>query len=88
MDQFAGEPLRLKIYISQHCWNCEEALLIAEQAQKLPGIEVQVIDLDQNGAVSPPHIFAVPTYVLNGKVVSLGNPVREAFLTQLQRKKS
>jgi hypothetical protein len=88
MDQSSRPPLRLEIYVGRHCWNCGEALQIAEQARQLQGIEVQVIDLDQKGVAPPPSIFAIPTYVLNGKVVSLGNPAREAFLAQLQREKS
>jgi alkyl hydroperoxide reductase subunit AhpF len=88
MDQFANEPLRLEIYISQHCWNCGEALQIAEQARQIAGIDVQVVDLDQKGTTLPPCIFAVPTYVLNGKIVSLGNPERSAFLARLRGEKN
>ncbi len=87
MNQPTPSSLCLEIYVGQHCWNCEEALQIAEQARQIPGIDVQVIDLDQAGIVPPPRIFAVPTYVINGKIVSLGNPAREAFLDALRREK-
>ncbi len=87
MNQSTPSSLHLEIYVGQHCWNCEEALQIAELARQIPGIDVQVIDLDQPGIVPPPRIFAVPTYVVEGKVVSLGNPAREAFLDSLRRKK-
>jgi hypothetical protein len=32
-----------------------------------------------------PRVVAVPTYLLNGQVVSLGNPERHDFLAQLRR---
>lgn len=88
MNQFGNSPLRLEIYISQHCWNCGEALQIAEQARQIAGSNVRVIDLDQPGYTPPPRIFAVPTYVLNGKIVSLGNPERSAFLARLRGEKN
>lgn len=84
MNQTRQTPHLLEIYIGQHCWNCTEALAIAEQARQIQGIMVQVIDLDQPGSIPPAHIFAVPTYVLNGKVIALGNPERQKFLASLQ----
>jgi len=75
--------MHLDIYVTNHCTNCEEALLIAERAQTIAGLTVTVIHLDQPGQHIPPHVVAVPTYVLDGKVVSLGNPERNAFLSML-----
>lgn len=77
--------MRLEIYIDQHCINCEEALTIAEQAQTIEGIEVVVVDLDQPGQRIPSRVIAVPTYLLDGKIVSLGNPARDAFLARLRQ---
>lgn len=77
--------MRLEIYVGRHCMNCEEALTIAEQAQTIEGIEVVVVDLDQPGQSVPPNVIAVPTYMLDGKVVSLGNPACEPFLAQLRQ---
>jgi hypothetical protein len=37
-------------------------------------VKVEVIDLDRAEVKQPDEIFATPTYVLNGRVVSLGNP--------------
>ncbi len=77
--------MQLEIYVTRYCANCEEALLIAERACGIPGLEVKVIDLETPGQSVPQHVFAVPTYLLNGGVVSLGNPRREEFLTQLRQ---
>ncbi len=76
--------MSLEIYITNQCANCGEALLIAEHARSIAGLEVTVIDLDLPGQSVPPHVVAVPTYVLNGRIVSLGNPEREAFLARLR----
>ena len=76
--------MRLDIYVANHCTNCGEALLMAERARTIAGLQVAVINLDQPAQRIPPHVFAVPTYVLDGKVVSLGNPEREKFLALLR----
>ena len=75
--------MRLDIYVANHCTNCGEALLMAERARTIAGLRVAVINLDQPGQHIPPYVVAVPTYVLDGKVVSLGNPERDKFLSML-----
>jgi hypothetical protein len=37
-------------------------------------VNVEVIDLDAEDGRNPDEVFSVPTYVLNGKIISLGNP--------------
>jgi hypothetical protein len=76
--------MHLDIYVTNHCTNCGEALLMAERARTIAGLRVAVINLDQPAQHIPPHVVAVPTYVLDGKVVSLGNPEREQFLAMLR----
>ena len=76
--------MHLDIYITNVCTNCGEALLLAERARTIAGLKVAVIHLDEPGQSIPPHIVAVPTYMLDGKVVSLGNPEREMFLSMLR----
>jgi len=75
---------QMDIYVTDQCVNCEEALLLAERAWAVAGVKVAVIHLDQPGQRIPPRVAAVPTYLLNGRVVSLGNPEREEFLTTLR----
>ncbi len=77
--------MRLEIYVAQHCLNCDEAVSIAEQVRSIEGIEVEVIDLEQAGQNVPSRVIAVPTYILNGHIISLGNPARETFLAQLRQ---
>jgi len=76
--------MHLEIYITDQCANCQEAVVIAEAARSIAGLEVTVVNLDAPGQRVPPQVFAVPTYVLNGLVVSLGNPERNTFLAGLR----
>ncbi len=46
--------MHLDIYITKQCANCGEALLIAERARSIAGLEVAVIDLEQPGQRVPP----------------------------------
>jgi hypothetical protein len=75
---------RLDVYVSSHCSNCEEARLLAnEAAASYPAVSVRVIDLDRTGSSTPEYVVAAPTYVLNGRVISLGNPYREELFAYL-----
>ncbi len=76
--------MHLDIYITNQCSNCREALVLAEQARNIAGLEVTVVNLDIPGRPVPPQVFATPTYVLNGQVVSLGNPERGTFLAAIR----
>ena len=65
----------LKIYIAEHCPGCIEAQHIAIRiSQDYPDVTVQVIDMSTTEEVIPEDVFATPTYLLNDRVVSLGNP--------------
>ena len=77
-------PPRLEVYVSSECLNCGEAVSLAEEAAaRYPNVMVRVIDLDQVGSPPPDPVVAVPTYVLNGRVVSLGNPDPEDLFARL-----
>jgi hypothetical protein len=75
--------MRLEIYVASHCTNCQEALAIAEAARHIVGLDVKVIDLDRETEETPDSIVAVPTFRLNGRVVSLGNPEPQRFFREL-----
>jgi len=72
----------LEVYVARHCWNCAEAMSLAgEAARRFPPVTVRVIDVE----MSPPPegVAAVPTYVLDGDVISLGNPDAEELFMRL-----
>jgi hypothetical protein len=75
---------RLQVYVSRHCFNCREALRLADAvAARYPGL-VQVIDLDFTPAPLPERVVAVPTYLLDGQVLSFGNPDPEDLFARLR----
>ena len=75
---------RLEVYVSSQCMNCDEAVRLAEEAAaRYPNVVVRVVDLDLVGSPPPEPVVAVPTYLLNGRVVSLGNPYPEELFARL-----
>ncbi len=66
--------VELDVYVEEGCHSCGRAREIAQGVEEeYPQVSVRLIDV----ARSPQRdadVFAVPTFVLNGKIVSLGNP--------------
>jgi len=74
----------LRIYIAQHCLTCGEALRLAEEVRKrFAAINLELIDLDEEGSRNLDDVFSIPTYVLNGRTFSLGNPAPEQLFSRL-----
>ena len=70
----AGRPT-LALYIGESCDSCRAALEVAERAgREFPHIDVRVVDLSVSSEQRPDGVFAVPTFLLDGEVVSLGTP--------------
>jgi hypothetical protein len=77
---------RLVIYISSHCENCSEARRLADlAATRYPTLPVRVVDLDKEHAPPPDYIVAVPTYVMDGRVIALGNPDSEELMAHVRQ---
>jgi Thioredoxin domain len=82
----AGLSGRLQVYVSSECVNCAEAHRLArEVADRFRDVVVEVIDLAADVQIGqiPDVIVAVPTYLLDGRVVSLGNPYPEELFAGL-----
>jgi predicted thioredoxin/glutaredoxin len=78
--------MRLEIYIADHCDNCEEAFRLAELAADVRGVQVRVVNIDAPAdAEIPATVIAVPTYTLDGRVISLGNPYPDELLCLLRQ---
>lgn len=74
---------RLDVYISDDCWSCGETRrLVARMRENFPQVDIVVFDLQ--GDNWPQQVFAVPTYILDGKVISLGNPSEEMLQAKLR----
>lgn len=78
-------PTELDIFIEPNCDNCRRGLEIAADVRRrLPDVEVRVIDITDPGSDPPDRVFAVPTYLIDGRIYSLGNPDLERLLTELE----
>lgn len=74
----------LRIYVGQHCGFCEEAMRLATEVKgRFAGLFVEVIDLDAEGSVNYDNVFSIPTYVFNGRTISLGNPTAEELFASV-----
>ena len=60
------------------CASCERAVGIARNlAAKVPSLSLTVVNLATATTAPPDLVVATPTYVLEDRVVSLGNPRAE-----------
>lgn len=85
VQQQVDKSPRLEVYVSSECLNCGEAVRLAEEvAERYPRVAVRIIDVGElDGNPPPDPIVAVPTYLLDGRVVSLGNPYPEELFARL-----
>ena len=73
------DQAELEIFVEANCSLCQRALSLAEDVDgRYPDLAVRVIDV-REPAGQRDDVFAVPTFVLDGRVVSLGNP-KQSFL--------
>lgn len=80
-----GTRVELKVFVEPHCESCERALRLAgEIGGRFPALAVEVVDLSRRGAERPDYVFAVPTFVLNDRVFSLGNPRRSCLVAAVE----
>lgn len=69
--------------MAAHCPTCAESLALARAvAERFPDVEVSLVDLD-TGGTAPEPVVAVPTYLLDGKVLWLGNPTPDELFARL-----
>lgn len=74
----------LKVYIAQHCPVCREALQVVEGIRRrFLELNIQVVDIEVEDTEPIDRVFSVPTYVLDGQTVSLGNPDKEVLEQRL-----
>ena len=74
---------KLDVYVAEHCWSCHETRkIVSDLRVQFPRVAISLLDIDPQEW--PEQVFAVPTYLLNGRIISLGNPARETLHHQLQ----
>lgn len=69
--------IALDVYVSADCPTCREARKIAGALRvEYPTVQVTVVE-HQDNHDWPEEVIGTPTYLLNGRLVALGNPTRE-----------
>lgn len=75
---------RLTVYVLPECLGCQRAHeIVQEVGRRCPQVEAVVIDLSEVDASRLPTVFSVPTYLLDGRVISLGNPHVDKLMATL-----
>jgi hypothetical protein len=65
----------LQVFVESDCGACRRALHLADQVRaRFPELLVQVVNLSESEVKPPEAVFAVPTFLIDGEVLSLGNP--------------
>ena len=76
--------VELQVYIEAGCAQCERAVQLAEEVDHdYAGLAVRLIDIG-DAALRPDDVFAVPTFMLNGRVFSLGNPRQSQLREEIE----
>jgi hypothetical protein len=77
--------INLDVYVEQSCRPCDHARELAKLVQRrFPEARVRVVDLSLTAGDRPDAVFAVPTYMLNGELLSLGNPEKDELMQIIQ----
>lgn len=85
VDELIASPsISLQIFVTDHCTNCQYSYEIADIVRRdFPEVNLEIVNMADPSADIPDVVFATPTYLLNGRVCSLGNPshdqVQETF---------
>ncbi len=81
---YPDQPLTLSLFVEEGCASCGLAIEVAERArEQYPRLDVKVVDIGVSSEQQPQGVFAVPTFVLDGEVVSLGTPSWERLVPLL-----
>lgn len=76
----------LEIYVEPDCFVCRASEGLATGVRvEFPDVRVEVIDLDGPGGEHRHLVVAAPTYILNGRVFSLGNPAHAELHREINR---
>lgn len=76
---------RLELFVAADCPSCTHAQAVARRAAaRFPELDVTVTDLDQPDVTVPDAVFAVPTFCLDDRVISLGTPEWGTLYTKIK----
>ncbi len=77
---------RLQIFVMGACAATADAQALAAivSGWNIRDLDVHIVDLSVPGSIRPDSVFAVPTYVLDGVIIHLGNPAEDEIRGHLE----
>lgn len=76
----------LTIYTKTGCPTCDTTAHIAEAVrERFRCLTVNLVHLDRTPEVIPPEVIGTPAYLLNDRIISLGNPDDEDLYARIRR---
>lgn len=77
-------PAVLQVFVEPTCETCRRAIVLAEGVdQAYPQLAVRIVDIREPEAERD-DVFAVPTFVLNDRVLSLGTPLESKLREEIE----
>lgn len=77
---------RVEIYVADHCMVCEYAYEVADTIRAdFPEVDLEIVNFEDPSQQIPDLVFATPTYLLDGRLWSLGNPSPEDVQNRLSQ---
>lgn len=85
MTQVRPATPLLQVYVAPGCAGCRIALKLVEALRHArPTQRVEIVDIsDDPESPLPDGVIGTPTYLLDGRVISLGNPEYTTLLAEL-----
>lgn len=79
-------PVNIEVYVERDCFVCRRSpALVAEVKAEFPEVQVELINLAEGRGAHRDLVVAVPTFILNGRVFSLGNPTPSDLRREVAR---
>jgi len=77
-------PAVLQVFIEPTCETCRRAIDLAKGVDEAyPQLAVRIVDI-REPEVDRDDVFAVPTFVLDGRVLSLGTPLESTLREKIE----
>ena len=74
----------LQVFVEPTCETCRRAIQLAEGVDAAyPQLDVDIVDI-RNRSRERDDVFAVPTFVLDDRVLSLGNPQESTLRREIE----
>ena len=74
----------LQVFVEPACETCQRAIQLAEGVDAAyPQLAVDIVDI-RNHESERDDVFAVPTFVLDERVLSLGNPQESTLRREIE----